>query len=91
MTRGTPPPSVPIPAEDGYYWLRLATPRYVHVPGPMNEPCKSYWTWEPPQITVELCWIHDGMTDWMASDESGYIETEEQRLIEVIAKLEVPK
>lgn len=89
MIRGTPPPTVPPPTEDGYYWVRIANARYVHVNGPNDQPCKSYWTWERPEIEICLVRLDRGMTDWMGSDE-GY-SLEDQTLIEVIAKIEEPK
>lgn len=90
-TRGTAPASVPVPNADGYYWVRLARPRYVPNDGPMDQPCKDYRTWDDPVVTVELVRLHDGWTDWMGDDEGASIEHSRCRLIEVIARIEVPR
>jgi hypothetical protein len=91
-TLGIAPPAVPVPTTDGYYWVRLAEPRYVHVevPDPRRDPSRNYFTWDNPLIRVELVRLEEGMTDRMGSDEGHPLESGRHRLIEVIAKLEVP-
>lgn len=89
-TRGTAPASAPRPAAPGYYWVRLAEPRYVHVAGPDNQPSRSYATWKNPDLRVSLVELTENFTNWMGSDEANDLESPYRRLVEVIAKAEVP-
>ncbi len=85
-----PPASVPRPP-DGYYWVRLASARFVCIGTGDGSFEQSYrYTWEQPVLSVHLVELRDGNTDWMGSDEADDLENNPRVLVEVIAKIEEP-
>lgn len=83
--RGNPPPSVPEPTADGYYWVRLATPRLVSGTGPMDQPYNGYSTWDRYDVELTIVHLCEGNVNWIGNDDWLSLQSSRRRLLEAIA------
>ena len=94
MIRGTRPQAAPMPAEAGYYWIKIATPRYVTTDYDRGLPDAGYCTWDD----FELSWViahvdprHGQNVEVFGSDDFEPWERHNRVTIDVVARIQDPR